>query len=106
MVTATITWRENVGQDVPHDDAAIPRSHGNGRPHILDACQSKRLRTDLARELRPPKGREDDNHEGDEYVRRRGDRNERGQCQIEGQLREGEHDLDEALHQASNRPPR
>ena len=97
-VTATITWLETLGRMCRTMMRTSDDADGDGGAHVLDAGQRQRLGAHLAAELRPAQRRHHADDEGDEDVGGRRDRDERGQRQVERQLREGEDELDEALH--------
>jgi hypothetical protein len=87
----------HVRQDVPGDDPPVAGAHRHRRAHVVDPRHRHGLRAHLARELRPAEADDDEHDEAEEEARGRGDRDERRERQVEGQLREGEDDLDEPL---------
>ena len=96
-VTATMTWLSTFGRmwrkmmrPSPAPTATAARTYSM-RASAIVFERTSRLK------LRPAEHRQDADDEGDEDVGRRGHRDQRGQRQIERQLREGEDDLDEAL---------
>ena len=97
-VTATMMWLSTLGRmcRVMMRQSVEPDGHRGA--HIFDARQRQRLGAHLAAELRPAQRRHDADDEGEEDVGRRRHRDQRGQRQVERQLREGEHEFDEALH--------